>query len=165
LGWFFAACLVLAPALPILFLIVPIDTDAQSFAGHLAFWGQIIQLDGPRLITGHGFDAVMHGIAIGLPLDRAPASVVFEIWYELGVVGAMLGAVLIRAAFALADRFQHPGAEPFVVACLTHIIALMVLGVTPAQLWFLTVMALIIIMLGLLAHGQYQIIRPRLPQR
>jgi len=32
-------------------------------------------------------------------------------------------------------------------------------------LWFLTTLALTIILLAVLAKGQYQIVRPRLPQR
>jgi hypothetical protein len=163
LGWLFAACLVLAPAGAIFFLIAPFDINPSGFFGSFIFWSTIIQIDGPRLITGHGFDAVMHGITNGLPLDRAPHSLVFEIWYELGIVGAMLGAVLIRAAYAAADRFTHPGAEPFVVACLTQIIIYLFCGITFAQLWFMTVLALTLIFLAVLAKGQYQIVRPRLP--
>lgn len=165
LGWFFAALLILAPLIPMLCLVLPVPRDGQGLLGAFTFWAEIIQIDGPRLITGHGFDAVLRGISIGLPLDRAPNSVVFEIWYELGVVGAILGAVLIRTAFALADRFSHPGAEPFVVACLTHIIIFMMIGITAAQLWFLTTLALTIILLAVVAKGQYQIVRPRVPTR
>jgi hypothetical protein len=165
LGWAFAGLLVLAPALPIFFLITPFQHDATNILAPFIFWGDIIQIDGPRLITGHGFDAVIRGLSIGLPLDHAPNSIIFELWYELGVVGAVLGAVLIRSAFALIDRFTHPCAEPFALACVTHILILMVLGITLAQLWFLTTLALTIILLAVLAKGQYQIVRPRLPQR
>ena len=53
-----------------------------------------------RLFTGHGVDTAVRGVEAGLIASPIPRVVLFEIWYELGVIGALLGAAIPGLDFA-----------------------------------------------------------------
>ena len=52
-----------------------------------------------RLFTGHGLDTAVRGVEAGLLPAPIPRDALFEIWYELGIIGALLGAALVWLGF------------------------------------------------------------------
>ena len=58
----------------------------------------------PRFITGHGLDFATRAVEIGVLPPDTPGSILFKIWYELGVLGAIAFAVLAVSAFIAAGN-------------------------------------------------------------
>ena len=58
----------------------------------LAVAADIVLHDPARLFTGRGVDAAIKGMEAGLIPQPIPRVILFEIWYELGIIGALLGA-------------------------------------------------------------------------
>ena len=104
-----AGLLLFAPLLP--FVARPLAAsllggDAPLVAS-LDVWRSVVVDEPLRLVTGHGFETALRGRFVGfLPLE-APSTLLFEVWYELGVVGAVAGAVALYSAARSAGR-DHP---------------------------------------------------------
>jgi len=113
---------------------------ASPFAQMLSVWADLALEQGLRTLTGHGFDAVARGVITGyLPAD-GPRGLMFSLWFELGIVGALLAAFLVLRAFRVAGELPRPlGA--FLAGGLSAV--LIVSMATPAayQLWHATVVA------------------------
>lgn len=83
--------LALAPLLPFLlqplarWLAGPLDPLTRS----LGVWRRVVASEPVRLVTGHGFETALRGRLVGLIPGNAPHSLPFELWYELGIVGAL----------------------------------------------------------------------------
>ncbi len=165
LGWIFAALFALAPIFPLIISLLGPSYDPDSLFAPLHVWSQIIQADGIRLFTGHGLDTATRGVISGMLPANTPHSILFEIWYELGIIGALVTAWLVRAAFNAAERFTHPGAATFVIAGLTCDLSIAISGLSTAQLWFVTTLAMTAIAFTAVGKGQYRVTRPRLPNR
>ena len=58
----------------------------------LAFASTAVKHDWVRLLTGHGFETVVRGVHYGVLPPYTPRALLFEIWYELGLVGALIAA-------------------------------------------------------------------------
>jgi hypothetical protein len=92
-----AGLLVLAPLVP--FVLGPLATallgPGHDLSTSLEIWRSAILEEPARLITGHGFETALRGRFVGLLDPAAPSTLLFEVWYELGVVGALAGAVAL----------------------------------------------------------------------
>ena len=123
-------------------------------------WGTFVMSEGLRLVTGHGLDTAARAAAAGLAPSEAARSVIFEIWYELGVVGAVTAAVLTVATFRLAATAPQPIAS-FLLAALTCGLTLAVSTLPTSQLWWVTLASLSALFFGLALRGRYRTERPR----
>lgn len=151
--------ILLAPALP--FLLAPLATAipmvGRSTVLAMTDWRTLVAADGLRLVTGHGFDTAGLEVAIGYLPAHTPRSILFEVWYELGLLGALaLAAVAGLALRAAATARQAPAVLAGMVATLTIAVA----GVATAELWFVTLVALQAIAFGLLARADMGAARP-----
>jgi hypothetical protein len=136
--------------------------QAPEFFKYLAYWGHIIASDGPRTALGHGFGAAIAGVVGGyLPLIT-PRSLVFQIWFDLGVVGAAaLALVLARACLEVGD--SRPALAPFLLGGVGAGFVICLLGPAAEQLWWLTLAGLDAIAFALVMRGQFRKRRPVLP--
>ena len=162
LAFIAAALLVLGPVLP--FLARPIG--AGLFGGRapgvlsLKAWQGIVTAEPLRLITGHGFETALRGRFVGLLPMNAPRTLLFELWYELGLVGAFAAAFALRAAILRAGREVSvlvPGAmaafaAAFLIACI---------GVGMMVMWWLTTLALAVLVFVAVERGQFRTRRPK----
>jgi hypothetical protein len=86
--------LALAPILP--FIVRPLAAGVlpggHPFRANLEAWQRLVVNEPMRLITGHGFETALRGRFAGLLPPTAPNTLLFEIWYDLGVIGALAGA-------------------------------------------------------------------------
>lgn len=154
--------LVLAPVLP--FLLRPVTkwafgaTDLNVDA--LRAWGRLVQRDPLRLVTGHGFDVTTRAKAAGLIEPMAPRGLLFELWYELGLLGVIGVAILMMMVIRASAR-SAPVLAPGILATLMTCFSFAVLGQVALQGWWVTLVGLVVIMWFAIEQGQYRTTRPR----
>jgi hypothetical protein len=122
-------------------------------------WGDIIVNDGLHVLLGHGFDSARLGIAAGYLHPTTPRSVLFEVWFELGVVGALASALLWAQVSRRAGRASTT-LSPYLLAGLTATIVMSSFGLGIAPVWWVTLLALDGFAFALLQHGQARRRRP-----
>jgi hypothetical protein len=161
-GLLMAGLLALAPLVPFVarpvatYLLGRGDPTAISFD----IWRWLVLTEPARLITGHGFETALRGRFVGLLSPNAPNTLLFEVWYELGVVGALAGAAALYAALRAARR-SHPGLMPGVVASYAAAFALACLGIGTAQMWWFTALVVLVLIFVTAERGQARTTRPK----
>ena len=155
-----AALLILAaPAIPLVLQALPGSRIGDAgMASGVQTWAQIIHGEGLRLITGHGFDTTARAVAAGYLPGATPRGILFEIWYELGVLGAAGLAVLAWFAFRSAGK-AAPAIAPFLLAALTGAVTLSIAGLSIAQLWWVTLLAVAAISFATVMRGHHREVR------
>ncbi len=164
LGLFFAGLVLLAPAAPLIY------GGILSLTGHapgpaslsMLVWRDLVVSEWPRLVTGHGFDTANRGASLGYLPESTPRSLLFVIWYDLGVIGAAAFAYLIARLFWLASRIP-PAVAPAVLAGMVAILTLSIFGVATAQIWWVTLIDCAVIAFVVLIKGIYRTQRPAAP--
>jgi hypothetical protein len=112
-----------------------------------------------RLITGHGFETVSRGVREAFLPPQTPTALAFTVWYELGVIGALIAAT--GAWFAFRDLGKAPARlAPFMAAGLTAIVALAFLNVNFDDMTVPTLIAVAVIATDVAARSQYRTTRP-----
>jgi len=155
-GGLAAGLFLLAPLFAVLAQLV---FDANGFAGSAVAWGQLIGQEAPRLLTGHGLGTTMRlAFAGGVP--NAPRSLLFEMWYELGALGAIAAALLAWLTFTAAGRLSTSFA-PFLIAGMAAGLSIAMLGLSTTQLWWLTTLGVVALGFALAGRGQYRTHRPK----
>lgn len=160
-AWVFGVLILLAPVLP--FVLAPLAAAlhpvGSSTVAAMADWRDLVGDDGLRLVTGHGIDTARRGVVYGYLPPHTPRTILFEVWYELGI----LGAVALAAVFALGLTAAGTAAAPIAPALLAGLVAtlsLAIFGVATAQLWFVTMLGLVAVAFGLLCRSSPAVARP-----
>ena len=112
-----------------------------------------------RLITGHGFATVAHGVQDSILPAQTPRALAFTVWYELGIVGAVLAAAAAWLAFRSLPRAPARLA-PYMAAAFSAVVALAFLNVDFAEMTTLTLIAVAVISTDVAARSQYRTTRP-----
>ncbi len=168
----------LAVATPLLFLLAPLlpfvlggplgalannlgerAPILLDVAGSVQTWMQVVKSDPLRLITGHGFDIMGVAAASGFLPAPVPRSLLFEAWYELGLVGAVTAAIFSCGAF-LAIGTASPIVAPFLIAELAAGFTVAFWGADTTQLWWVTFLGVATIAFVHVVRGQYRTERP-----
>ena len=139
LGLTAAALMVVAPMLAL--ALQPMLSGVELFGIGTTFnhWAEIVRSEGAKLVTGHGFDTSIRAMSAGILPFQAPRGILFEIWYELGAVGAIGSAVLIWLVSLSASRTGV--IAPYLLASLSAVLVLSIAGTSIAQLWWTTQLA------------------------
>jgi hypothetical protein len=159
-----AGLLALAPLVP--FIVRPLgglvfqSTDPTWRS--LAIWRAIIRNEPVRLITGHGLETSLRDRLAGFIPPNAPTTLLFEAWYELGVVGALAGAVALFGAAMAASR-NNPSLVPGMIAAFATAFAFACLGIGTAQMWWFTALAVVVLVFVAIERGQFRTSRPKAP--
>lgn len=160
-GAIMAALLAFAPVIP--FVARPLASvllaSNSPAALSLAVWRQVVANEPLRLITGHGFETALRGRFAGLLPANAPSTLLFEIWYELGIVGALAAAAALYAAIRSAALEPGP-LKPGVAAAFAAAFAFACLGIGTAQMWWFTALATLVIVFVAAERGQFRTTRP-----
>lgn len=165
LGVLAAVIVVLSPLAPAIsptfarwFFHAKLSSLAGPFAP-LASAAEIILHDPLRLFTGHGIDTTVRGVDAGLSAMPLPHVVLFEVWYELGIIGALLGAALVWLGF---KGVGSAGAKiaPYLVAAFACDLTLAFLSEDFSQMSWVTLLAVSAISAGAAARSQYRTKRP-----
>ncbi len=165
LSWGAAALILLSPLIPALAPTVAawiFHARLSSLPApypSLSVAADIFTHDKLRLITGHGFATVGHGIQDRILPLHTPRALAFTIWYELGIVGAVLAAVGAWLGFR---SIVHAPARlaPYMAAAFSAVVALAFLNVDFAEMTPLTLVAIGVISTGVAARSQYRTSRP-----
>ncbi len=162
IGGVCAGLMAFAPLLP--FVLQPVARFVlPAWSGPLAVAADVVRAEPLKLITGHGLDSVLRSKLAGfLPAD-APTSLLFETWYELGLVGAVAAAICLWFAVNAAARMPGPLAAGGVAAYATAF-ALTTMGTATLQFWWLVMLSAVAIMFTAIARGQVRTERPLSPQ-
>lgn len=162
-------CLVLIPGLV---LVAPAVPFVLRYLAKLALgplhprletvriWGRVVSDDPLRLVTGHGLETALRARLAGLVPTQAPSGLLFEVWFELGFLGAIALAWLLARAVMACGRL-HPNAAPGALMTLTAGFSLAVLGQGATQAWWLMGLAVAALTVVAVDHGQYRTTRPR----
>lgn len=156
-----AGLLLLAPVLP--FILKPLALDVlgakDPLVRSLEVWRSVVIQEPARLVTGHGFETALRGRPSLLSWD-APNTLLFEIWYELGFVGAAAGAVALFSTARGAGR-DHPLLVPAILAAFATAYTLACLGIGLAQIWWFTALAVVVLVFVAAQRGQFRTKRPK----
>ena len=168
LGIVAAAVILLGPAWPVLMdPVVAGFADAVGdrlpalfdAAQSVHVWADVVVSRPVRLITGHGFDMTTRATLSGFLPPQVPRSVLFEVWYELGLVGAIAAAVLAYGVFAAAGR-TSPTVAPFLLAEIVTGLVISGWGLDTTQLWWITLLGVAGVAFATVIRGQYRTERP-----
>lgn len=168
LGIVAAAMILLGPAMP--FAIALALKPATALAGGqlpalqgatetARVWAELVVSDPVRLVTGHGIDMALVARSVGFLSPDAPRSLIFEIWYDFGVVGAVLTAVLVSCAFSIVGRLS-PTVAPFLIAELVAMLAIGFSGLETTQIWWVTLGGVMGVAFSTVVRGEYRTTRP-----
>lgn len=133
-----------------------------SFGGSMGVFSNLIVHEWPRFITGHGLDMAERAIEIGLLPPDTPRSIIFTLWYELGVVGVTGFAFLMTAVFFAAGR-APAHAAPAILAALIAGLVIAIFGTETTELWWITLNGIAAIALALLVKAHPRSKRPPAP--
>ncbi|MGL5139301.1 MAG: peptide ABC transporter permease [Beijerinckiaceae bacterium] len=155
------AAVILVLAAPLIALGLSLFTEQSSeFGRTMQLWSDVIRADPSRLITGHGLETSLRN-RIAQALDpSAPKSLLFEIWYELGVLGALGAAAVVATAMLGAAKISRR-LGPFALGALGFAFALAVTGLGTSQNWFVAALATTVIAFAAVVRGEYRTQRPQ----
>lgn len=125
----------------------------------LAGAAEILLHEPLRLFTGHGIDTAVRGVQAGLLPAPVPRVALFEIWYELGIIGALLSATLVWLGFRGVGATGSKVA-PYLVAALACDLTLAFLSEDFSQMSWVTLLAVSALSAGAAARSQYRTKRP-----
>jgi hypothetical protein len=165
LAWGAAALILLSPLIPALAPTVSAWifharlTSLPAPYPSVAVAADVFTHDKLRLITGRGFATVSRGIHDGILPAQTPRALAFTVWYELGVVGAVLAAAGAWLAFRSLAR--APGRlAPYMAAAFSAVVALAFLNVDFVEMTTLTLIAVAVLSTDVAARSQYRTTRP-----
>ena len=154
LGGIVAALIIFAPGIPlVLSPLLPNRIDPNGIAALVSDWGTVVRGEGLRLVTGHGFDAAIRALVAGILPALTPRGLLFDVWYELGVTGAVAMAVMLWFAFQSAARLGKLIA-PCMIAALASASAIALSGLAGAQLWWMTLLGVVALAFAIVVRGQ-----------
>lgn len=161
-GMAMAGLLLFAPILP--FILKPLASGLFGAGSRISVgletWRRII-LDEPlRLLTGHGLETALRGRFVGLMPPSAPSTLLFEIWYELGVVGAVAGSVLLYQV-VVGAKSHRATVAPGIMAAFACTFALGCLGIGTIQVWWFTALLVLVLIFVAIERGQFRTKRPK----
>jgi len=133
---------------------------AGGFLESLVIWRDLIVGEPLRLLTGYGLEAALRGRGSGLLPANAPYSVLFEIWFDFGLVGAVAAAIALYGAIVAATR-SHPPLTPGALAAFVSAFVMAVMGVATTQMWWVTTLIVVPLIFIAIARGQFRTKRPK----
>lgn len=155
------APILLAPLTP--FLLRPF---AKLFAGEgrvlamMRTWAEIVRADPLRLVTGRGVGASQGLAAAGALPGSTPRALGFELWFDLGLVGAL--GVAAALALAIRNAAKHGDAvRAGRIGALGAAVTVAVLGAATAQAWWVAALAATAIGFAAVDRGQYRSVAPK----
>jgi len=125
----------------------------------LALASTVVKHDWARLLTGHGFETVVRGIRTGILPPETPRSLLFEIWYELGIVGAVIAAAGVWGGFR-AIGAAPPRLAPYLMAAFSCNLTFALLSENLTDMAWVIELALAVIVADIAARSQYRTTRP-----
>lgn len=143
-------------------LVLPLLSGLGALAGlpGMDRWWAMILADPLRIITGRGFDAGSAARAAGIFAGNQPVSLVSDLWFDLGILGAGFLALAIASTFQLSGRLGYELA-PAAIAAISAAVTFAILDRAATQTWWFNGLAVFAIVLMSVERGRYRTVRPR----
>ncbi len=125
----------------------------------LHLWADLVASAPARVLTGHGLDLAARGAVVGFLPPEIPRSLAFEIWYDLGLVGAVAAAAAAYGGFVAAGRTSEAVA-PFLLAEIVSGLTFALWGLDTTELWWVTTLSVGALAFAVVIRGQYRTERP-----
>jgi len=157
-----AALVLFAPVLPFLarpFVKLLLGATSPQVEA-IRVWSRVVAEDPVRWFTGHGLDTALRAVLAGLVPAGAPRGLLFEIWFELGFLGAAALALLLWSAARGTSKLERavgPGALATIVAAFL----IATLGVAGTQSWWLVSIVIACVAVFAVNQGQFRTKRPK----
>jgi len=165
LAWSAAALVILSPLIPAFAPTVAAWVFNVKLAAlpppyaSLSVAADIFTHDKLRLLTGHGFATVARGVHDLILPAKTPRALAFTVWYELGLVGAVIASVGVWLGFH--DLTRAPARlAPFMAGGFAAIVALAFCNVDFDDMTAMTLIAVAVIATDVAARSQYRTNRP-----
>ena len=129
--------------------------DLIAASESMRVWAGIVVREPVRLITGHGLDMTNLAALSGYLPAEAPRSLLFVTWYEFGLIGAVLAAILSVSAFGVIGHLSATVA-PFVLAEFVSVLTIAFVGLDTTQLWWVTLLGVVALAFAIVVRGQYR---------
>jgi hypothetical protein len=157
---FMSGAALLVMGAPLVALVLSLLTQQESgFGRTMQLWADIIVADPLRLLTGHGLETALRNRLTQTLDPDAPKSLLFEVWYELGLLGALAFTALMVLGISAASRLSRAVA-PFALGCMGFAFALSVIGLGTSQTWWITALSATAIIFAAVTRGEYMTERP-----
>ncbi len=157
---FITAITILVMGAPLIAVGISLLTQQGSgFGRTMQVWADVIMADPSRLLTGYGLETALRNRLYQALDTSAPTSLLFELWYELGLLGALaftIGMAMATLGIARLGRVMGP----FALGCTGFAFALAVMGLGTSQTWWVTAIATTCIAFVAVANGEYRTERP-----
>ncbi len=131
----------------------------QDVALAAGAWSELVLNEGWRTLTGHGFDAAARGFVTGFVPPDAPPGAGFSLWFDLGIVGVVAGAVVLVLTLMGAATMAAPVCA-FMLAGVASILTISTVGGAAYQLWWVTIVCVAAVGFASMVGGQYRSARP-----
>ena len=135
--------------------------QVQGVLASVVPWRQIFSSEGAGLLIGHGIDAAAQKAMAGLLPSAAINGILFQIWFDLGLLGAFFGAALIGLGLWAAARADARLA-PFMVAGIASALTIAATHFTLSQIWWVNVVGVAGLVMAHNLRGLYIEERPKL---
>ena len=157
-----AGSLAIAPLLPFLGRPIGAALLGPTAPSVLAIkaWQKLVTTEPLRLITGHGLETALRGRFVGLLPANAPTTMLFEFWFELGIVGAFAAAFALFASVRRASAASAP-LVPGAMAAFATAFTIGAIGVGLTAMWWLTSLAIAALVFVTIERGQFRSRRPK----
>jgi hypothetical protein len=132
----FTALVLLAPAVALALAYAAWFLPHAAFAEPLRISAEIAVREWPRLFTGHGIDMAARATEIGYLPAATPRSILFLVWYDLGILGVLAFAYLTAGTFLLLGRLSATYAPPL-LGGLTAGWVIAICGAETTQIWWI----------------------------
>ena len=165
LAWGAAALILLSPLIPAFAPTVAAWVFNVKLANlpppyaSLSVAADIFTHDKLRLLTGHGLATVSRGVHDLILPRYTPRALAFTVWYELGIVGAVIAAVGVWFGFRDLDK-APPRLAPFMAAGFAALVALAFSNVDFDDMTVVTLIGAAVIATDVAARSQYRTTRP-----
>ena len=165
LAWGAAALILLSPLIPAFAPTVAAWVFHTKLANlpppyaSLSVAADIFTHDKLRLVTGRGFETVSRGVRSMILPAHTPKALAFAVWYELGIIGAVLAATGVWFTFRNLVK-APPRLAPYLAAGFSAIVALAFLNVDFDDMTVMTLVAVSFISADVAARSQYRTTRP-----
>lgn len=133
--------------------------DLATATDTMRIWASLVVAEPLRLLTGHGIDMAAVAPLNGFLPANAPKSLLFQTWYDYGLVGAILAAILAWSAFRSVATLSTT-VTPFVLAEVVTVLTIAFYGLDTTQLWWMTLLAVVGLAFATVVRGQYRTTRP-----
>ncbi|MEN3930066.1 peptide ABC transporter permease [Microvirga sp. W0021] len=150
----------LAPLLP--FILQPLAhlLGAHDLQVSMQATKALILSDPSQLITGQGLEAV-RGRFTGAVSPYTPGTAIFQLWYELGILGGLGTAVIVYVATMKIGKAPAPLAQG-VIASLLSAFTFAMVGDSLIQSWWITALCSLALIFVAITRGQFRTTRPRI---